>query len=62
MKWEDHTAWVTSRLGEYRVAGRPADTLRLRRMIEGDTYTLVLSPRSETGSSTVAISFEATPF
>lgn len=53
---------MTSRLGEYRVAMRRRDMLRLRRQLEGDIYTLVLTPRPQAGSLTVAISFEATPF
>jgi hypothetical protein len=62
MKWEDYIEWAASSLDEYRVVADHRNTLRLRRQLDGDVYTLVLTPRPEAGSLTVQVSFEARPF
>lgn len=62
LKWEDYAQWVASSLGDYTLVVDQRDTLRLRRQLEGDVYTLVLSPTPGAGSLIVEISFEASPF
>ena len=62
MSWDGYTAWVEARLGEYRLAEKGRDQLRLTHQLEGDVYVLVLVAKPDSRSLRIEASFEARPF
>lgn len=62
MSWSDYTARVEQRLGEYRLAEKGRDRLRLSRQMDGDVYVLVLVAKPDSKSLRIEASFEARPF
>ena len=62
VSWSDYAAWVETRLPEYRLVSRDADTLCFGRTLEGDAYSVTFKRSPRQGLLLVQVSFWAVPF